>query len=81
MKSRWPFSRPSMTTCEGWLPGAQVQQSFDQLRVHLDPEAVQDAFMMVTRPEAGETLESVANPWNIPWNCLIYGGFSWIFAM
>ena len=55
-----------MTTCEGWLPGAQVQQSFDQLRVHLDPEAVQDAFMMVTRPEAGETLESVANPWNIP---------------
>eukprot|EP00435_Cladocopium_sp_Y103_P068411 s6_g31.t1 len=24
-----------------------VQQSFDQLRVHLDPEAVQDAFMMV----------------------------------
>lgn len=26
----------------------QVQQSFDQLRVHLDHEAVQDAFMMVS---------------------------------
>jgi hypothetical protein len=35
---------------EGSAMRNEVQQSFDQLRVHLDPEAVQDAFMMVTRP-------------------------------
>ncbi|CAL1163694.1 unnamed protein product [Cladocopium goreaui] len=40
-----------------------VQQSFDQLRVHLDPEAVQDAFMMVDT-NCDDKIDLTA-PWQI----------------